>query len=104
MGTGRVQEGYRRGRGGVQEGYRRGTGRVQEGYRKGTGRIQRGYNIMAVVVVVVEGFLLLCFVTIPPSIPIKEVQRCLQFSLFIVCSNHNVQQLQSFRSKRIWKF
>ena len=59
---------------------------------------------MAVVVVVVEGFLLLCFVTIPPSIPIKEVQRCLHFSLFIVCSDHNVQQLQSFRSKRIWKF
>ena len=93
MGTGRVLEGYRKG-----------TGGVQEGYRRGTGRIQRGYNIMAVVVVVVEGFLLLCFVTIPPSIPIKEVQRCLHFSLFIVCSNHNVQQLQSFRSKRIWKF
>ena len=55
-------------------------------------------------VVVLEGFLLLCFVTIPPSIPIKEVHRCLHFSLFIVCSNHNVQQLQSFRSKRIWKF
>ena len=33
--------------------------------------------------VVVEGFSLLCFVTIPPSTPIKGVHRCLHFSLFI---------------------
>ena len=45
-------------------------------------------------VVVVERFLLLCFVTIPPSIPIKEVHPCLHFSLFIVCSNHKFQDME----------